>query len=129
MSVGFDQALGVHADALTLRSRRSELLAANLANADTPGYLARDVDFRSVLDSIAEGGDLARTSSAHLDTGGTVSQPDVLYRVPTQVSLDGNTVEAHVEKAAFADNSLRYQASLRFLGGRLQTLLSAIRGE
>ena len=130
MSISFDRALGIHAQALELRSRRTEVLAANLANADTPHYKSRDMDFAETLarmqGEVVE--PLKTTHPDHLQAKGQNSG-DLLYRVPTQMSLDGNTVEEEQEKTDFADNALRYQASLRFLGNRVQGLMSAIRGE
>jgi flagellar basal-body rod protein FlgB len=129
MSTSFDRALGVHAQALALRSQRAQVLASNLANADTPNYKARDLDFAATLAGLqGEGQALKTTHAAHLRAKGQNSG-DLLYRQPTQMALDGNTVEAEQEKAVFADNALRYQASLRFLGSRVQGLMSAIRGE
>ncbi len=129
MTISFDRALGVHAQALELRSKRTEVLAANLANADTPNYKARDLDFAATLASLqGEGKALKATHAAHLQAQGH-NVGDLLYRVATQMSLDGNSVEEEQEKADFADNALRYQASLRFLGNRVQGLMSAIRGE
>lgn len=129
MGINFDRALSVHAQTLELRSRRAEILAANLANADTPNYQARDLDFAATL-ARARGGEgtLKATHAAHLQPAGQNSG-ELLYRTPMQMSLDGNTVEPEQEKAAFADNALRYQASLRFMSSRVQGLLSAIRGE
>jgi flagellar basal-body rod protein FlgB len=121
--------LSVHAQTLELRSRRAEILAANLANADTPNYQARDLDFAATLaQARGEVGTLKATHPVHLPPAGQNSG-DLPYRTPTQMSLDGNTVEPEQEKAAFADNALRYQASLRFMSSRVQGLLSAIRGE
>ena len=124
----FDNSLNTHAQALLLRSRRATVLATNLANADTPNYLARDVDFRTSLDSALNGGQLAATDPRHLQGQGAA--PGALrYRVPIQPAIDGNTVEAHLEKAAFADNAVRYQASLELLNSRIRGLLGAIKGE
>ena len=129
MTISFDRALGIHAQALELRSQRTEVLAANLANADTPHYKARDLNFAATLAQLqGEEKPLKATHPSHLQAPGHNSG-DLLYRAPTQMSLDGNTVEEEQEKADFADNALRYQASLRFLGNRVQGLMSAIRGE
>jgi len=129
MGINFDQALKLHSQALALRSRRTEVVAANLANADTPNYKARDLDFKAAMAS-AMGAEqpLKVTHAAHLQARGDQSG-ELLYRTPTQMSLDGNSVDAEQEKAVFADNALRYQASLRFLGSRVQGLLTAIKGE
>ncbi len=129
MGINFDRALSVHAQTLELRSRRAEILAANLANADTPNYQARDLDFAATLARApGESGTLKATHAAHLQPAGQ-NPGGLLYRTPTQMSLDGNTVEPEREKAAFADNALRYQASLRFMSSRIQGLLAAIKGE
>lgn len=134
MPVNLDSYLGVHATALQLRSQRTEVLAANLANIDTPNYRARDVDFKSVL--AAEGSKeagvrLATTSAGHIgaaDINGTAS-PQLKYRTPLAPSLDGNTVDAQLEQAAFAENSVRYQATLQFLNGKFRSLMTAITGQ
>lgn len=125
-----NNALGLHPTALTLRARRAEVLAANLANADTPGYRARDIDFRAVLG--AEGGALkmAATQPGHIGQGGGASNSyELQYREPTQASLDQNSVDVQAERARFLDNAMRYQASVTFLNGRLSGLVSALRGE
>lgn len=136
MPISFDHALGIHQQALAIRSQRAELLASNIANADTPGYKARDIDFRSVLENSTRShantqsaDSLTRTDAKHiqLNTGGNIAE--VLYRVPNQSALDGNTVDGQMEKSAFADNALRYQASLAFLDGKFKGLLAAIKGE
>ncbi len=135
MSINFDKALGIHEQALTLRARRNEVLAVNIANADTPNFKARDIDFRAALSAASgqpQGLALARTEHAHLDLSGNSSmsplEAQLKYRLPNQPTLDGNTVEEHVEQTAFAENALDYQASLQFLGGKLATLKSAITG-
>jgi len=130
MAINFERALGVHAQALELRSQRAEILAANLANSDTPNYLARDMDFAAALAGNLQGekGALKVTHATHLQAQGS-NPGDLLYRLPTQMALDGNTVEEEQEKAAFSDNALHYQASLQLLSNRIQGLLNAIRGE
>jgi flagellar basal-body rod protein FlgB len=128
MAISFDRVLGTHANALTLRSRRAEVIAANLANAETPNYLARDIDFEAAIAGAERRVTLSATDAGHLGATGNAS-PRLLYRVPTQAAIDGNTVDEQQEKAAFAENALRYQASLRFLDRRISGLLSAIRGE
>ncbi len=130
MKISFDQALGLHPQALRLRARKMEVLASNLANADTPGYKARDFDIdkllrKSSVDTIP----LQATRPGHIqDSSGPLDQR-LLYRVPQQPSLDGNTVEEHIEQAKFAENALRYQASLRFINGKISSLMLALRGE
>jgi len=125
--------------ALTLRADRQKVLAANIANADTPGYKARDFDFAKVLaDAGAAPGtasvaNAARTHGVHRGAiaarGASASDPALLYRSPEQASADGNTVELDRERANFADNAVRYEATLRFINGGVRTMLSAIRGE
>ena len=102
--------------ALKLRSQRQELLAANIANADTPGYKAVDFDFGKALNTAAS------------TTGGPAAAPEVLYRQPSQASLDGNSVDMDAERAAFADNTVRYEAALKFLNTQLRTMLAALQG-
>lgn len=129
MAIGFERALSVHAQALELRSRRAEILAANLANADTPNYLARDIDFKATLSGLSgRENALKVTHAVHMQARGN-APGELLYRTPAQMAIDGNTVEEEQEKSTFADNAMRYQASLRLLGNRVQGLLSAIRGE
>lgn len=130
-------ALDFDRGALNLRHERQTVLAANIANGDTPGYKARDLDFsrelsRAVETRGAEKGGLAlrTTSSRHLaarDSGGPAAE--LLYRVPDQPSLDGNTVNMDVERAHFADNSVRYQAALTILNGRIRGFKSAMQPE
>ncbi len=113
-----------------MHSRRAEVLASNIANADTPGYKARDFDFREVLKSeMAEPGRMATTHSKHMQTEQRlVPSSQLNYRVPTQPSLDGNTVDSQLEHTAYAENALEYQASLRFLSGTIKTLKKAFTG-
>ena len=123
-----------HAEALKLRGYRNEVLATNIANADTPGYKARDFDFGAALagETSKEGVPLARTDAQHLTVSGrqTLSTRDALaYRVPYQPSLDGNTVESDIEQAAYAENVVGYQASLNFLNQKIRGIRGAIKGE
>ncbi|MCP9760908.1 flagellar basal body rod protein FlgB [Aquitalea sp. S1-19] len=119
---------------LNLRAYRAEVLASNLANDDTPNYKAVDFDFGQALSAAQsqQGGALAmtRTSAAHLDgAAGTASdKPNLAYRNSVQPSLDGNSVDMDVERAAFTDNSLRYQSTLTFLNRRITGLADAIKG-
>jgi len=131
MAINFDNALGIHPQALALRERRSEILAANLANAETPFYKARDLDFKSILNKEMpiHGSSLHRTHTSHIQGNGSSMGGALKYRNPQQASLDGNTVEAHIEQGKFAENSVQYQASLTFLNGKFSGLRSAIRGE
>lgn len=127
-----DDAFGIHEQALKLRSQRSEVLAGNLANADTPGFKARDFDFAKVLQGqVAQGSELRTTNARHISTSspGLVPAGAMGYRVPLQPSVDGNTVDVEQEQMAFSRNAMEYQASLNFLNGRIKGLLSAIRGD
>ncbi len=129
--MNLDTAFGIHAQAAAISSRRSELLASNMANAETPNYKARDLDFRSLLGSADNMGNLeiSRTNSKHIIAGDQGIGGEPLYRIPTQPSIDGNTVDPLIEKAEFMKNSMRYQASLRFLNGKISSLRLAIKGE
>jgi len=111
---GFDTYLEKGGHALQLRWQRMELLASNIANAATPGFKARDIDFAAALDQ---------------RMAGNAAPAPLVYRQPLMASLDGNTVELAVEQAAFADNAVRYRASLSFLESRAQTLVRALKGE
>jgi len=129
-----DQFLAPGTHALDLRARRSEVLASNIANADTPGYKARDFDFASALRTAmngtqAAGGALAlqRTSPLHLQASASpTGAPDLKYRTPVQSSIDGNTVEMDTELGQFSDNALRYQADITFLTSQIKTLQAAV---
>lgn len=126
-----DRVFGVSAQVMAVRSQRLELIAANLANQDTPGYKARDIDFVAAMQSASDGG-LRRTDARHLDANGGMggaSDLPLMYRVPSQPTLDGNTVEAQREHAEFMDNAIRYQASLTILDSRIKSAQRAIRGE
>lgn len=127
---GLDSALGISPQVLALRAQKTELLSANIANSDTPGYKARDIDFRAAMQmAMGTQGGMTRTHAAHLNASGTPGSVEPMYRVPTQPSLDGNTVESQREHAEFMDNAMRYQASLNFLDGRISSLRTAIRGQ
>lgn len=121
--------LGIHEDALLYRARRMDVLAANLANADTPNYLARDLDFSSALDgAFAAATRLTATDPRHIAQGSMTRGDTLKYRVPHQPSLDGNTVEADLESARYAENAVSYQASLLFAGNRISSLRAALTG-
>jgi flagellar basal-body rod protein FlgB len=126
-----DNLFGIHATALKLRAHRAELLAANIANADTPNFKARDIDFRQTLKLAAtNSGEMVTTNARHINSAGHSKMgAEIMYRTPTQASLDGNTVDLQTERSAFLENSMMYQASLRFLNGRISGLMTAIRGE
>lgn len=126
-----DNLFGIHATALKLRANRAELLAANIANADTPNYKARDIDFKHALKLAANNsGDMVTTNARHITSAGTSKMgAEIMYRIPSQPSLDGNTVDLQTERSAFLENAMMYQASLRFLNGKISGLMTAIRGE
>lgn len=157
MRTSLDNYLGVHAQALTIEAKRNDVLAANLANVDTPGYKARDIDFKAAL-SAAGSGTAGGTSTNTIGSGsnGTATQlalthgnasaaaataatagdaaitgvdaSALRYRVPMAPALDGNTVDEQLEQSAFAENGVRYQASLTFLNNALRSLMTAITG-
>jgi len=130
MPINFDNAFGIHPQALALQARRSEVLAANLANADTPGYKARDMDFKTALSQVTpQSRSLKTTHSGHMSSNQALMGERLMYRTPLQPSLDGNTVEAQIEHTKFSENALRYQASLQFMTVKITGLRSAIRGD
>jgi flagellar basal-body rod protein FlgB len=133
MTISFSKALGVHEQALVLRTQRTALLANNIANASTPGYKARDIDFQSILSQASSRNvrsvDVAKTNARHLGGFSLSTQVEAMYRVPTQASLDGNTVDEQIENAAFARNAIEHQASFQFLNSKFTGLMKALRGE
>ncbi len=133
MKSSLDQILGFHQKALALRAERQQLIASNIANADTPDYKARDIDFRAAMAAVQGGGSAAgapvRTAKGHLSpAGSSAAGSTLLYRSTVQASVDGNTVDMDVERAQFADNALRYEANLTFISGQIKTMLAAIQG-
>jgi flagellar basal-body rod protein FlgB len=125
-----DQFFGLHGQALMLRSERLSLLASNIANAATPGYKARDLDFAAALAG-QPAPRLNRTDARHLspDASGPAADSRIRYRAPIQPSLDGNTVELATEQLQFAESALRYRSTLQILNGRISGLTSALKGE
>lgn len=149
-----DAAFSFHENALKVRGKRQEIIAANIANADTPKYKARDIDFQSVMkksldntnsseispsalnaETFRNAGSLLKTSSAHLEGAPSSanlfgnSTGDALYRPMVQGSVDGNTVDMDVERNEFADNALRYEASVTMITGQIKKMLTAINGQ
>ncbi len=132
--------LDFHSKALVLRAQRQGVIASNIANADTPGFAARDINFKESM-SAAKSSSLAldglrgsSTNPAHMATtgsslGGTDSDRGLVYAAQSQPSMDGNSVDLDRERANFADNSVRYEATLRFINGYSKTILSAIQGQ
>jgi flagellar basal-body rod protein FlgB len=116
-----DSLFGVHGAALEVRAQRMGVLASNIANASTPGFKAKDIDFQSALAQAEQAGD---SGTAPVDLSAST-----LYRVPLQPSLDGNTVELNTEQTAFAENAVAYQTTLSFLNGRINEITRALTGE
>jgi flagellar basal-body rod protein FlgB len=134
MRFDLDKVFGVHEQGVRIRERRAELLASNLANADTPNYKARDIDFKQVLQQAEAGSSTTQmksTNAKHLQADGFTAgmSTELLYRNPLQPSVDGNTVDSQQEKAQFTQNAMQYQASLSFLSGKIKSLMSALKGE
>ncbi len=125
-----NQALGVHEQALQVKSRRLEVLSQNIANADTPNYKARDIDFKAVM-SAAQQQDSAMTATraGHFGAGEALSPDGMRYRTPFNTSFDGNTVEMSVEQAQYGKAAADYQATLNFLENRISGIRKALRGE
>jgi len=124
----FDKALGVHPFSLQLRLDRAEIISGNLANVDTPGFLARDLDYGQILQQVE-----SNLSSRDSREGMVLTDADVKaqqkYRIPFQPSMDGNTAELSVEQANFAANSMDFQTSLTFLNMKISGLHKAIKGD
>lgn len=129
-----EQSINFNRQALGLRAYRQQVLAANIANADTPNYKARDIDFSSALQSAMAGKNesslpLATTSARHLSASGSTAPAPLLYEKELQPSADGNTVNMDVERSKFAENAIQYEASLNFIGSQFKTMMSAIQGQ
>jgi len=132
MPFNLDAELGVSAQALQLHAKRLQVLATNIANADTPNYTARDIDFRSALDRAAElptAPKISMTQPTHLERLTVPAQSELQYRVPLAPALDGNTVDVQMEQAAFAETTVRYQSSLAFVSDAFRGLMLAITGQ
>lgn len=134
--MALDPLFGLHSAALAVQKQRMDVLAGNIANSDTPNFKARDIDFAATLQaqldsSSAPGNDaLLKTQTAHLDAqSGAGSLDGLVWRVPVQGSVDGNTVDTQIEQSKFADAALHYQASLNFIDGRVKGMLTAITGQ
>ena len=126
---GIKQYLEIHSAALSLRNKKNEIIASNIANAATPNYKARDLDFKSEMSRHLKTGNLTTTNEKHFSLMRPVSHKGVSFREPLQQSLDGNTVELAVEQMEFSENSVRYSTTLSFLNSKIAGLMSAIRGE
>ena len=125
----FTEHLVFHASALQLRSRRNEMLASNIANAATPNFKARDLDFDTELKRINKIGNIQTTNNSHFASIQKRIGKDSVFRLPIHPSLDGNTVEMAVEQMQFSENVMRYQTTLSFLNNKISGLRSAIKGE
>ena len=135
MAINFKDYTGMYESALNLRAKRSEVIAGNLANADTPNYKARDFNFQQAMQTTMasqnfSGGHMLQTDEMHFQAGGGDGVDAAMeYRIPTQPSIDGNTVEEQVEHAAFMQNTLEFQAAFTLLNNRFKGLSAAIKGE
>lgn len=130
MAISLDKAFGIHQQALLVRSERAEVLASNIANADTPGYKAKDIDFASALKNAQQrsGYNMSKTHEKHYDLSINANSSDQ-FRNPMQPDTgDGNSVDVQVERNNFMQNSMEYQTSLRFLNGKIQSLNKALTG-
>ena len=121
--------LKVHSESLALRSKRNEILSSNIANAGTPNFKAKDLDFEALLNSRMGFGKVNTTNSRHFDISIGPNEEGVKFRQNVTPSKDGNTVELHVEQLQFSENVMRYQTSLEFLNRKIAGLMSAIKGE
>ena len=119
----------VHSEALGLRSKRNEILASNIANAATPNFKAKDLDFKEVFDAKMGFGKVNTSNSRHLEVLSVENQDGIGFRQNITPSMDGNTVELHVEQMQFSENVIRYQTSLEFLNRKISGLMAAIKGE
>ncbi|HAZ78330.1 MAG TPA: flagellar basal body rod protein FlgB [Porticoccaceae bacterium] len=124
----FDSTLGLHGQALSLRSERMEVLSRNIANADTPNFKAQDLDFRSALKGVQQGNEIKTTHAGHVSSFEGAS-PNLFYTKPLNASSDGNTVEISVEQAKYGRAAAEYQATLRFLEGDISAIRKVLRGD
>jgi flagellar basal-body rod protein FlgB len=132
MAISLDGALGIHQPALEARIKRAEVLANNLANADTPGFKARDIDFGAMMQKAKQdmnGLGMEKTHDRHMDISSMAPDSELLYRVPHQPSVDGNTVDTQQEQSRFMRNAMEYQASFQFLNGKVTGIKKALSGQ
>ncbi len=123
---------GIHEQALRIEAKRAEILASNMANADTPGFKARDLDFKAILQSNMDNQSMSgmtTTNSVHLAGQPTADTMQLKYRTALQDSFDGNTVDTHIEQAQYSENAMHYMTTLNFINGRAQTIMNALKGE
>lgn len=127
-----DNYFGVHEQAMRARAARAQLLAENIANADTPHFKARDIDFSAALASANQelnAEQMQVTDAAHIAGSEERFGAQILFRTPQTASLDGNSVDSEFEKSEFLRNAVEYQAGLKFIDGKIRTLMSAIKGD
>ncbi|NLK84975.1 MAG: flagellar basal body rod protein FlgB [Aeromonadales bacterium] len=135
MAITFDKAFGVHQYTMGVRNQRAEVLAGNLANADTPGFKARDLDFDLAFKEAANlqevpDGQMVKTNPKHMDISALPKDPELIlkYRLPYQADTgNGNTVEVSSERMKYMNNTMEYQATMSFLNGRIAKLKNALR--
>ncbi len=128
MSTKLNELLGPQIHTLGIRGRRAKILAGNIANADTPRYLARDVDFEAAVRSAVGRSTMSGTDARHM-SGNGLTNASPAYRIPTQPAVDGNTVDVHAEKGRFTENAIAYQIDLNFASSRIRKLIHAFRGD
>tara|TARA_B100000768_G_scaffold8268_1_gene8690 strand:+ start:289 stop:675 length:387 start_codon:yes stop_codon:yes gene_type:complete len=121
--------LSFYGSALQLRGKRNNILASNIANAATPNFKARDISFEDEINKFSKSGPINTTHNNHIINNSNKSINDAYYREPLIASLDGNTVELAVEQMQFAENTMRYSTTVNFLNGKINKIMSAIRGE
>ena len=121
--------LSFYGSALQLRGKRNNILASNIANAATPNYKARDISFEDEINRFSKSGPINTTHNNHIINNSNKSINDAYYREPLIASLDGNTVELAVEQMQFAENTMRYSTTVNFLNGKINKIMTAIRGE
>ncbi|MEP5765399.1 MAG: flagellar basal body rod protein FlgB [Halieaceae bacterium] len=127
-----DNTLGLYSRALVVRTERAEIIAGNIANADTPRYKARELDFASAMKSAtgaSAAGGMRRTHTDHIASRDAASDAAIYLRDDSRMGSDGNTVQMEVEKAAYVENAVNFQANAQFFDGSLRTLRKALRGE
>lgn len=131
MAISLEKVFGIHDRALMVRAKRAEVLASNLANADTPNYKAQDIDFQATLAQVErqQASRVNTTHTHHMSVNEEPIRAELLYRIPEQTSLDGNTVDSRTEQTEFTENAIQYQVSLALLNQRILGLRGAIRGE
>jgi flagellar basal-body rod protein FlgB len=134
MPINFERAFSIHDDAMIMRGKRASILASNIANADTPNYKARDIDFNSMLKQAnnqqTKSLSMVSTHGEHINlNSGSLSSTSLKYRNPLHASLDGNTVDSHVEQSKFSENAIQYQTSFTFLNSRVKGLIKALKME